>query len=43
MDNAEQILKAQLAELLWNNAIITAEYNKLKKQLEDKNDTPPSQ
>lgn len=35
MDNAEQILKAQIGELMWTNAIITAEYNKLKKQLED--------
>lgn len=34
MDNAEQILKAQLAELLWQNAILTAEYNKLKNSLQ---------
>jgi len=36
MDNAEQILKSHIAELLWQNAILTAEFNKLKKQLEEK-------
>jgi len=38
MDNTDPIsmLKAQIGELLWNQAVLVAENNKLKKQLNEK-------
>ena len=33
-----QIIKAQIGELMWNNAILSSELEKLKKELEEKKD-----